>query len=313
MGTWLNVCQTVGVEADYFGLVFANTNYSAASDAFGSPIISRPFFDTRGDLDNQNVEIVSSPGILAGSINIQTSTSLQSAGIHGLFNLCCRQNCNSCNSCSSCCGMNGPNISRVDLLLGYRFMTLSDRISINENLNTLNVVPAVNFLVNDGFITQNQFHGAEIGTKIQKYRGRWSLDLLSKIAIGNVTQTVTINGATAITQAGGPTTVFQGGLLAQQTNIGRYSRNELGLIPELGATMGYQITPRLRATLGYTFLFWANVARAGEQIDFNVNSNYLPGRMGTTVPFGDPRTPLFAFHENSFWAQGVSTGLDFRW
>src|SRR5205814_3879777 len=108
----------------------------------------------------------------------------------------------------------------------------------------------------------------ELGTRMQKYRGRWSLDLLSKVAIGNVNQVVTINGATAITQIGTPTLTLPGGLLAQQTNIGRYSRNDLGLIPEIGANVGYQLTPRLRATFGYTFLFWANVARAGEQIDF---------------------------------------------
>lgn len=310
LGTWLNTCQTFGIEADYFGLVSANTNYFAASDGVGNPIISRPFFDTRGDLTNQNVEIVSSPGILAGSIDIQTSTSLQSAGVRGLFNLCCKQNCY---SGSRFCGMNGPGVSRLDFLLGYRFMTLNDRVSINENLNTLNVQPQANFRVNDSFVSQNQFHGVELGTRMQKYRGRWSLDLLSKVAIGNVNQVVTINGATAITQVGTPTLTLPGGLLAQQTNIGRYSRNDLGLIPEIGANVGYQLTPRLRATFGYTFLFWANVARAGEQIDFNVNSNLLPGRGGATVPFGDPRHPLFAFNENSFWAQGVSTGLDFRW
>lgn len=307
LGTWLNMCQTIGVEADYFGLATANTNFFAASNGVGEPVISRPFFDTRGDLMNQNVEIVSAPGILDGSVAVQASTSLQSAGIRGLFNLCCSQ---TCYSGSPWWGMNGPGYSRLDFLLGYRFATLNDRVTVNENLNTLDTQVPLNIRVHDSFVSQNQFHGADLGFKIQKYRGRWSLDLLSKVAIGNVNQVVTILGATAFTQAGASTQVLPGGLLAQQTNIGRYSRNDLGLIPELGATVGYQLTPRLRATFGYTFMFWSNVARAGEQIDFNVNSNYLPPAVAIT---GDPRHPLFVFNENSFWAQGINTGLDFRW
>jgi hypothetical protein len=309
-GMWLNPCQTIGVEADYFGLVSANTNFFAASDGNGSPIISRPFFDTRGDLDNQNVEIVSSPGILSGSVSVNATTSLQSAGIRGVFNLCCKQKCYD-NSCF--CGLNGPGVSRFDFLLGYRYMTLNDGVNVHENLNSLLVQAPGNIQVNDSFVSQNQFHGVEIGTRMQKYRGRWSMDLLSKVAIGNVNQVVVINGATAITPPGGPTQTFQGGLLAQTTNIGRYSRNDLGFIPELGANLGYQLTPRLRATFGYTFMYWGNVARAGEQIDFNVNSNYLARKPVPSVPFGDPRHPLFAFNENSFWAQGISTGLDLRW
>jgi len=79
----------------------------------------------------------------------------------------------------------------------------------------------------------------------------------------------------------------------------------------LGATLGYQLTPRLRATFGYTFIYLSNVARPGDQIDTNVNSRLLPN--DTRPLAGDTQHPQFVFQESAFWAQGISVGLDFRW
>jgi hypothetical protein len=52
------------------------------------------------------------------------------------------------------------------------------------------------------------------------------------------------------------------------------------------------------------------VARAGEQIDTNVNTSYLAAS-GLT-PNG-PAHPQFTFQETGFWAQGVNIGIDCRW
>ena len=194
-------------------------------------------------------------------------------------------------------------------------MNLSDGLSVNENLavaaNPTNGTPAGTILVNDSFTTRNQFNGVEFGTMTQFFRAnRWSLSLISKIALGNTNQTVTINGSTTTASAGMATTTVPGGLLAQPTNIGSYSQNQFSVIPELGATLGYQLTPRLRATLGYTFIYWASVARAGDQVDLNVNSSMLPNAPGPVT--GDTRHPLFAFQQTDFWAQGISAGIDYR-
>jgi hypothetical protein len=100
-------------------------------------------------------------------------------------------------------------------------------------------------------------------------------------------------------------------LLAQTSNIGNYSRNTFGVVPELAGNIGYAITPRLRLICGYTFIYWSSVARAGSQIDTDVNSTLLPN--SPNPPSGDLRHPQFVFHEAPFWAQGISAGLDYRW
>ena len=47
-------------------------------------------------------------------------------------------------------------------------------------------------------------------------------------------------------------------------------------MPEIGFTLGYDLTSRLKATVGYTLLYWSNVARPGDQIDLNVDSRQFP-------------------------------------
>jgi hypothetical protein len=309
-GTWLNSCQTLGLEGDYFSLATATTNFSATSD--GTQILSRPFFDlspTQADpaqIVGQNVEQVSSPGAIAGTVSVAAQTRFQSAGLRLRFNLCCSSQCY-----ESCCpSLNGPGWYRLDFLLGYRYARLGDSVSITENLTSLDANHPGTFVVNDRFNTQNTFNGVEFGTLMQRYRGHWSIELLSKIAMGNVNQVVNINGSTKTTQNGTSTTDV-GGLLALPTNIGRYARDEFAVMPELGATLGYQLTPRLRATVGYNFIYWSRVARAGDQIDTNVNSRLLPNDSRPLA--GDTRHPQFVFQDTDFWAQGISAGLDYRW
>jgi len=310
-GVWLNAAQTVGVEGDWLWLATATTNFSAGSAS--NPILSRPFYDLSPTLADpsqivgQNVEQVSSPGVIAGTISVDAQTRFQSAGLRMLINLCCSQQC-----CGDPCsgGFNGFSGKRVDFLIGYRYARLADSLAINENLASLVATEPGSFLVNDSFGTQNVFNGLELGTIVQSYRGRWSLEGMWKLAVGSTHQTVNINGFTTTTQNGVSTT-DPGGLLALSSNIGQYSRNQLSVIPQLGANLGFQLTPRLRVLTGYTFLFWSSVVRAGDQIDLNVNSRLLPN--DTRPLAGDTQHPQFTFQGNTFWAQGLNVGLEYRW
>jgi hypothetical protein len=305
LGTWLNPCQTVGIEGDFFQLATATSNYSASGS--GATILSRPFFDTRPSLANQNVEQVAFPGSISGSVGVDEYTRFLGAGLRMRFNLCCGQGCYP-NQCFP--GLSGPGGYRFDFLLGYRYLRLADGVSVNENLTSLQTSLPGTFVINDNFKTLNQFNGIDFGALAMFYRGRWSLELLYRLALGNTNQMVNINGATTTTQGGVSNTV-PGGLLTQSTNIGNYTRNTFGVVPELGANLGYAITPRLRLIAGYTFIYWSSVARAGQQIDTDVNSTLLPN--SPNPPTGDLRHPQFVFHEEPFWAQGISAGLDYRW
>ncbi len=125
------------------------------------------------------------------------------------------------------------------------------------------------------------------------------------MAVGNTRSRVRIDGRTLTTLPDGPSASFEGGLLAQATNIGTYQQDHFSIVPELGVTLGYEITRRLRATFGYTFLYWSRVARPANQIDTSV-SQFPP-----EDPAGD-RRPTFDFRTSGFWAQGMNLGFEYR-
>ena len=304
-GTWLDSCQTIGIEGDYFALASVSTNYFASST--GDPILSRPFFDTNPAKAEQNVEQVASPGSIEGSVSVSAPTQFMGAGLGMRFNLCCGTQCFECDCLPS---FNGPSYWRLDFLLGYRYARLGDGVNVNENL--VSVVPTLpgQFLVNDSFRTVNQFNGVEFGTAAFKSRGRWSLEWITKLGMGFTNEFASINGSTVTTQNGVSTT-SEGGLLAQTTNIGNYRRSEFAVLPQIFANLGYQITPGIRFIVGYSFIYWSRVARAGDQIDTDVNSTLLPN--SPTPPTGDLRHPQFVFRDTDFWAQGINVGLDMRW
>jgi hypothetical protein len=137
----------------------------------------------------------------------------------------------------------------------------------------------------------------------------WTVELLMKLALGDSKSQVSINGSTTVTVPTDPPDVATtaAGLLAQQTNIGVYQRNDFAVMPELGITLGYNLTRNLKATFGYSFLYWSRVARPGSQIDTNLNLSQLEA----TGLVGAPR-PQFLWVIDDVWAQGMNFGLDYR-
>ncbi|MGA2035840.1 MAG: BBP7 family outer membrane beta-barrel protein [Thermoguttaceae bacterium] len=300
IGRWLDCCDTIGVQGDYLALQNVAGHFTDWSS--GDPIVSRPFFDVANN--KEEVENVASPRdpnnpqSLDGSITIDSLTEFQSAGVDFRFLL------DRCECCS--------NGWRHDLLVGYRFMRLDDMIQINEDLTTTSTIAPTPgaFVVQDHFDSHNYFNGGEIGLIFARHRGPWSLEFVPKIAIGNVREVVDITGTTRTTNSSGAMSTVQGGLLALSTNIGSYVRDEFAVAPELGLKLGYQVSPHVRATFGYSFLLISNVARAAEQIDINVNPTFLAG--SPTAPTG-PVRPQFSFQDTAYWAQGLNFGVDFTW
>jgi hypothetical protein len=98
-------------------------------------------------------------------------------------------------------------------------------------------------------------------------------------------------------------------VLTQRTNIGDYQRDQFTMIPEIGLTLGVRVTDRLRATFGYTVLYFPSVVRPGDQIDTDVNPNLIPPE---TVPFTGALRPRFRYIESDYWAQGINLGAEFQ-
>jgi hypothetical protein len=296
-GFWLDDCHTVGVEGSYFFLGSRAVQFGAAgTGAPGSAVIARPFFDT--SLNQENSELVSAPGLLAGTVNVTSSSRLQGGAGNLICNLCC-----------GCC-------YRVDLLGGFRYVDLEEGLGVGEDLMVLPTVPGIGggrVTVLDQFDARNRFYGGQLGARGEARRGPWFVNVQGLIALGDTHEVVTINGATALIPVAGTPTVSANGLLTQPTNIGRFSRDQFAVVPEVDVNVGYQVTDHLRAFVGYTFLYWSDVVRPGDQIDRVLNPNQLPATLGASGLFGGPARPAFSFHGTDFWAQGINFGVEFRY
>src|SRR5207244_361036 len=119
-----------------------------------------------------------------------------------------------------------------------------------------------------------------------------------------------IHGRTSIDTT--PATVTNAGLLALATNSGRHARDDFAVLPEIGVNFGFQITDRLQAFVGYTYMYWSNVVRPGDQVDLGLNPNLIP-TSATFNTAGGPARPAFSFRDTDFWAQGINVGMEFRY
>ena len=297
IGKWRDSLGYFGYETDFFFLADEDQNFSATT--VGPQIIARPFFNTE---QGQDAEFVQYPGIAHGTVHVNAETSVWSISPRLRWNLACEQMID--------CDPYYPGAAggyRLDFLFGYRYVELDDHLSVHESIATVDTNSPTYFQLHDSFESSNEFHGADFGILWEGYRGPWSLEMIGRVGVGNTTQEVTISGATSTTGLGS-TFVDPGGLLALPSNIGTYSRDEFSVVPELSITLGYAMTPRSRFLVGYTFVYWDNVVRAGDIIDTTVNQSLLPAPQGN-----GPARPSFAFADTDFWAQGLSLGLDYRW
>jgi hypothetical protein len=304
LGVWCNECQTKGIEASYFFLGSRSTNRNVSSSgAPGSALLGRPFFDT--STGAQGVELLAVPGFASGAVNVGTKSNLQGAEVNGICNLCC-----------GCC-------YRLDLLAGPRWLQLNESITITEDTTLLAnpttptffagsglpVVAGDHIVTFDRFTTHNNFYGAQIGARYEVRRGKVYADLLGKVALGVTHETLDVSGSTTVTPPGGAPVTTPGGLFALPGNIGHYTHDEFSVVPEVGINVGYQVTNHLRAFVGYTFIYWSDVARPADQINQNVNSTLVPTSI--VAPSGPPTQPL-AIRDTPFWAHGFNFGLEFR-
>jgi hypothetical protein len=297
-GWYVDPSRYWAIGGDYYQLFGDGDSFSANTAT--NAILGRPFFDIIAG--RQTAQLASFPARVSGDVNVTTDTQLRSFGIHIQADAINAPGAQS--QIASSCGRE----PRLDWLLGYRYVSLEDEINITENLTSLvnNAQGTIN--LRDQFETENSFQGIEIGAIREIPMGRFWFETVTKVALGNNTQQVRINGSTQLVEAGVPET-FTGGLLAQRSNIGIYEREEFAVVPELGATLGFHVTPRFSLTVGYTFVYFSNVVRAGDQIDTDLNPGLIPIE---DDPLTGPLRPQFIFRQNDFYAHGITAGGDFR-
>jgi hypothetical protein len=296
-GFWCTPEKLGGIEASYFEI--DGNDKGLLAEGGDDTILARPYLNVQNGLPS--AVLVAYPGVLDGTMDIRADMELTGAECLWRRMAVCYPN------------------SRLDIVAGYRYGRLFDRVKTEESMLLLE--PAHGWdagtLIGrlDSFETINDFHGGQFGLITRWRRSFWSLDVSGKVALGKNTIYTTIDGfteteETTIDDNGEEhvgITTYRGGLLALPTNMGRRSRSKFAVMSELDVNLCCELTPELRLRFGYTLLTWSRVNRAADQIDLGVNpSQVLSGTLD-----GEAR-PAFTPESTSFWAQGLSLGVECR-
>lgn len=309
-GFWLDKRHTWGIGGGGFALDRGTSHFAGGSqnDPLVRPIITVldnpvPNIDELGEA----MALVNYTAVgHTGTLNIDVDSRLTGWNVYLRHFRNAEQGCTHMGPCSC------PTrwCSRTEHRLGFRSVELDEGIGMDSNVMVAGAGPGdgpLTFALTEMFRTRNQFNGIDLGWHHSRSIGYWNFDLGLQLGVGNMRQTVQIAGSTIINGTG-PS--LNGGLLALNSNIGNYHRNEFAVLPEFNAKVGYQLTDRLRATFGYTFLYMSNVVRPGDQIERIIDTAQIPNANAPTPTTVFPR---FAFDNTDYWAQGLNFGLNYRW
>jgi hypothetical protein len=298
-GVWLNQDRTLGIDSGFFFVGGRAPRFSAFSDANGNQIIARPVIDATSGTESSYTD--SSPGAFSGGAIVTNTSSLFSWDVNGAINFV------------------QTDQFRMDGLLGFRYLNLFESLRIEDQLSPL-VDNSLTFLGQpidassslrdiDSFRTNNNFYGGQLGTRMTWIVDRWVISATGKLALGASQERAIVRGATALSSSDGSVTYIPGGVLATSANIGDYERTAFAVVPEVGLNLGYHITPRWMVRVGYSFIYWSNVARPGNQVNRVVSPNLVP----TDPSYGTagPNAPAFQLQSSSYWIQGINLGFQF--
>jgi hypothetical protein len=278
-GIWFDRNDRFGLEGSFVYLLVDDERVNVAPTNVND-IIARPFFNvTTG---RQEANVANFPGLDSGSARVTAHGEMFMADGNLRAKLFC--------GCDW----------RVDVLAGYRYANLNERLVISEDLVNVGVQAGTGFLIRDRFATENQFQGGQLGLAGEWQRGRLFVDWRGLVALGAGIKSVTISGTTTTTAPGGVPVTTNAGLLAQPSNSGTFHATDFSVLPEVGVNVGYQVSSALRLWVGYSFLYWTRVVRPGNQMDLRVD-------LTQTQPF-----PTFHMNRTDIWMQGISFGAGLR-
>jgi hypothetical protein len=299
------------------------------------PILARPFIDSTFGPTSL---VLGGPNTGISSAVVSTSSQTWSIEASAMFNLFRT-------------APDQKWFMSTDLLVGYNFTELRETLAVSSvtNINgstsspIFSINPATGFPIQSGllvtpvsvpvggvsvtspgqiaitdrFTTSNLFNGTTVGIRNEFRYGMFSVETIGKIAMGDMQQNVEISGftyvqnMTTVDRVGSLGTAY-GGLLANNSNIGRFSHNDFAVIPEATINFGVNITRSLSLFVGYNYLYMNHIVRPGDQINPTVNTSGVPlsGNYGLN---GTTPVPHINFNYTDYWLMGANFGMSFKY
>jgi hypothetical protein len=282
--------QYLSVEGNVFG-VSEEQSYLFASDPRGNPVLSRPFFNA--DKHLEDADPISLPRVMAGAAEVDVATKLYG----GEANVCVTQY------------GGGETGSRVGLLVGARYLDLDQGVVVTTASHDLGPAPLGSNFVTDQYGVHNKFWGGQVGAKVQFYWwDRVDLTVVGKVAVGPNQEELRIGGTTLVTNPNG----FAGdrGLFTGPFNVGRYTNNEVVVVPEATVTLGFRVCDNVRLYAGYNYLYISDALQPGQAMDRVVSVPAVAAHGGGGPTFGTTGRPSLNPTSTDFWVQGVVAGVE---
>jgi hypothetical protein len=288
LGSYFNDCRSLGVLLRFFYVGSNSLSYNSVPTT--EAVVMRPFFNTTNNA--QSTIAINYPNSTSGSLNANISSDVYGGDI--LLRKLILRDCS----------------TRLEFLSGYQTARLGESLQINSTTQALTNTPAPTGTISeltDRFGAVNRFNGLALGFNGFMRERNWSLSGLVKLGLGNMERSVSINGSSTITVPGNPgsTSSTNEGLLARNTNSGNYVQNAFVVSPETNLTLGYRFSPRLEATIGYSYLMLPKVARVGDQLDPQLAANLSNPPTGAS-------TPSFTLNESNYALHSLNYGLQWR-
>jgi hypothetical protein len=305
LGVGFTLVEGWFLEGSYFALERRAAGSTFTSDANGNPVLARPYFDNQAAANAAYLDAL--PGVLTGSVAVSARTQLQGYEVNLATNLV-RLPIQDLPD-------GGASSITLGVLAGFRTVELHESLVITDNVTALApgvltfvggpADPPNSLTISDRFRNYNHFYGGQVGGWARWQSGSLDAALAGKVALGTTQQLAITDGSTTMNTPGATPTVNAGGILVQPSNTGRYYRTSFGFVPEMAFDLGYWLTPLVRLSVGYHFLYWNRVARPGDEIDTTVNPAQVPRDPRFGNGLGDNR-PVFQFHSSDFWAMGLN-------
>lgn len=272
-----------------------HTQPQSAQGTFASrdfDVLARPFYDAvRG---GSGSFVFGLTGLVDGAVAVRTRTTLGGFDAHAT-------------AAVTDAGTAFAGFRHLEMTDEVRVLT-QDRVGAVGSFIDGTFLPPGSFEAQgDRFSVRNQFNGAQVGWRYTHGFGRVGIDLRGSLALGVNSERVTIEGGTQTVDPLGVPRAAPAGFLALPSNSGTFDRDRWTCVPELTLRATYEVKPGIQIFAGYDVLYWARVARAGDQIDLAQDPRQNPSNFVFTGDRG--ARPAVLMRDTDFWAHGVSFGL----
>jgi hypothetical protein len=292
----LFLADNIGVGGRYWQLFDEDEGYNSGNVVGANGSVGRSFFNTALNTED-SVKVAFADGVTAdlndnadfqGSIDVNSSFDIWAAEAYGRIRL------------------SGAQTHTVDLIGGYTHLNLEEGLSIfsrhaNAEASTGQPLGTVRTYL-DELNLENEFDGGQVGFETSVSRGKWLMQTLTKIHLGNMQQTARANGESTRTTPVPTSTTADSGVFAID-NQGEFTQDSFTFIPEANIKLGYRFRPNVMMTVGYSFLYIDDVLTSGSVI----NRNLDPARLNTA---GLP-SQIKSLKTDSLYVHGLDLGMIF--